>query len=133
MTGSLGADDAEELTRYGRFAITLPLSQTYSGVPYIRAVRRALSPARSSARSTRAASFGFLLELLLLFPLSAFTGLTLSASAAAGIVIYRPGVRLLVFATQTFLCGAARVLSLRPRTSSPPFGGVAAAAERSRS
>jgi hypothetical protein len=69
--------------RHGRLATTLPFSQTYSGVPCIRAVRRAASPARSSARSTRAASLGFRLE----FPvfLGAFAFMVKDSASFAGL------------------------------------------------
>ena len=65
---------------HGRLATTLPFSHTYNGVPYMRAVRRAASRARMSARSTRAASFGFRFRP---FPaVFAFMDPTLSASVA---------------------------------------------------
>lgn len=43
----------------------------------------------------------------------------------------RCSFRFLILATQTFLCGATEVPSLRPRTNSPFFGEIAAAVERS--
>jgi hypothetical protein len=57
--------DPERKAGYGRFATTLPFSQTYTGVPYIRAIRRAARSARIRARPTLAANFGFLFRFSL--------------------------------------------------------------------